>query len=415
MGGLTAARGVMPLRAGGIALAVVASATLLGVAATIWLQDPPARDLAIMATAMAATGAAGLAVAVIVQAVAERLPFGLQLAAFTTIGLAIFVANVSVAAGLMFLSSHDLELLFILLGFSLVATAGCTYLMGRHTHERVRALENAATAIAEGRMGTRVGGAGRDSLGRISAAFNDMAAALAKAERRQQELEGARRELFAAISHDLRTPLAAIRATIEALADGIVTDEATRTRYLATASAEIARLSTLIDDLFELATIDGGELRLHFELLDVGELIAEAVDAFQPQVEQKRVRLQFEPANTPPVRADPGRLGRVLYNLLQNALRHTPPDGSIVLRTSLVGPNVEVVVSDTGDGIAPEDRDRIFERFYRGEKSRSREFGGSGLGLSIARGIVQAHGGSIRVEESELGATIAFTLPVGMA
>jgi signal transduction histidine kinase len=239
-----------------------------------------------------------------------------------------------------------------------------------------------------------------------------MAAGLERSEQSRLDLESARRDLFAAISHDLRTPLAAVRATVEALADGVVTDEPTRERYLTTAVKETNRLSLLIDDLFELAMIDSGELRLHIELLRLEDLVAEAVDAFRPQVEQKRIALAFERAQTSPVRADPQRLGRVLANLLQNALRHTPPDGTIVLSTAQVDGAVQVVVQDSGDGIPLEDRENIFERFYRTEKSRSREFGGSGLGLSIARGIVQAHGGRIWVEgDAAGGARVAFTIP----
>jgi signal transduction histidine kinase len=388
-----------------------AVATAAAIVATRLLQAPPARDLAIMAATLAATAGGSIVVALLVRRFAHHLSFSAQLVVFAGVALVLATTNVAVAAGLMFLSRHDLELLFILLAFSLCAAGGPALLMGAHTGRRVTGLEAAAAAIAGGDLSARVAEPGRDALGRIAGAFNDMAGALERSEGRRREMELARRELFAAISHDLRTPLAAIRATLEALADGIVSDAETRERYLATAIAEADRLSLLIDDLFELATIDGGELRLHIELLQVEDVISEAVDAFRPQVEQKGISLAFERTRTCPVRADPQRLGRVLANLLQNALRHTPPDGTIVLKTALVEGAVKVVVSDSGEGIAETDRERVFQRFYRGEKSRSREFGGSGLGLAIARGIVQAHGGRIWVERGPGGATIAFTLP----
>ncbi len=380
--------------------------------ATVQLLSPPGKDLVVMAATLLATAALGIGTALVVRRISHRLPFAAQIVAFVVIALVLVVVNVGVAAGLMFLSSHDLRVLFVLLGFSVIATAGAALLMSRRTSQRVADVEAATRRVAAGDLSTRIYDPGTDEIGRIAHALNEMTAALEIAGRRQVENEAARRELFSAISHDLRTPLAAMRATIEALIDGVVTDDATREHYLATAASEINRASALIDDLFELATIDSGELRLHFELLNVEDLIAEAVDAFQPQVSQKGIRLQFQRNGSCAVRADAQRLGRVLYNLLQNALRHTPPDGSIVLTTQVVDGAVEVLVQDTGDGIPESDADKVFERFFRGERSRSREFGGSGLGLSIARGIVQAHGGSIRVKGSQAGAAIAFRIPV---
>ena len=166
--------------------------------------------------------------------------------------------------------------------------------------------------------------------------------------------------------------------------------------------------------LGSLGTIDSGELRLRLDHLRVEEVIAETVDAFRARVEQAGIHLSVEMrGETPPIEADGQRLSRVLYNLLQNALRHTPSDGTITLRTSTSAEGVEVAVIDTGEGIAAEDLPHVFDRFYRGEKSRSRERGGSGLGLAIARGIVEAHGGRIWAEANPGGGTIfRFTLPV---
>lgn len=411
MGSLAGSR-ASELRPLVVAGALAVAATMLATGAAAAMHSPPAGDLSVMAVSLLGTAGLGIATALVVRRISHRISFTGQIVTFVVIALALSVVNVGVAAGLMFLSRHDLEVLFVLLAFSVVATAGPAFLMGRHTGRRVSEIEGATQRVADGDLATRILDPGTDEIGRIAGAIDAMTAKLELAERRQVENEAARRELFAAISHDLRTPLAAMRATIEALIDGVVTDDATRDRYLATAAAEIRRASALIDDLFELATIDAGELRLHFELLNVEDLIAEAVDAFQPQVSQKGIRLEFERHGGCSVQADAQRLGRVLYNLLQNALRHTPPDGSIVLSTQVVDGAVEVVVRDTGEGIPANDADRVFERFYRGEKSRSREFGGSGLGLSIARGIVQAHGGSIRVQGGSTGAAIAFRIPV---
>ncbi|MGI8925016.1 MAG: sensor histidine kinase [Tepidiformaceae bacterium] len=380
-----------------------------------WLMDAPRGDLAVLGTSLLGTGLAGVAVAVAAQRWSGGLALSAQLALFATLGCTLLVANIGVAAALMFLSTHDLKLLFILSSYAMLATVGPAFLMSRGISQRIAAVQAGAERIAAGELGTRVQLRGGDEVAHLGEAFNQMANALERANRERAELEEARRDLFAAISHDLRTPLASMRAMVEAIADGVVTDEGTRGRYLQTMSAEIARLSLLIDDLFELTTIDSGELRLRLELLRIEDVVAEAVDAFRPQVERAGIRLAFEPAaQTPPVRADAQRMSRVLYNLLQNALRHTPGEGRIVLHTAATTGMVRVAISDSGEGISAVDAPHVFDRFYRGEKSRSREHGGSGLGLSIARGIVEAHGGRIWVEsQSELGrgATVAFTLP----
>ncbi len=404
------------LRAPGARVAALASigvAAAVSLVATALLLDPPPRDLAVMAATLAGTGAAGAAVAMLAPRWAGRLRLRWQLTLFYAVGLAGLVLNIAVAAGLMFLSPHDLRLVFVLCGYALVATAGPAQLMSWSVSRRFEALTEAAGRIASGDLTARVVMRGADEVAHLGGAFNAMAAALEASRQQREELEQARRDLFAAISHDLRTPLATIRVMVEAIEDGVVSDATTSERYLKTINGEIQRLSLLIDDLFELTTIDSGELRLRLELLRVEEVIAETMDALRPQVELAGIRLAFEPgAGTAPVQADPQRLSRVLYNLVQNAIRHTPSDGAIVLRTAAAPGGVEVAVSDNGEGIAREDVPFVFDRFYRGEKSRSREHGGSGLGLSIARGIVEAHGGRIWVEAGEgRGATFAFTLP----
>ena len=394
-----------------VACVLIASAG--AIVATSILLDAPAKDLVALGATLVGTGLAGLCVAVLVCRWEGRLGVRVQLAVSAAVGFALLVVNVSVAGGLMFLSPHDLRLLFVLCGYALIATNGPASLMSAGLGRRVRMLEQATRQVAEGALETRVQVAGRDEVARLGDGFNAMAVALEAAQHQREDLERARRELFIAISHDLRTPLASIRAMVEAMSDGVVTDEPTRQRYLNTTNSEVARLSLLIDDLFELTTIESGQLRLHLESLRIDALVAEAADAFQTQIERAGIHLSVElAAITAPVLGDPQRLNRVLYNLIQNAIRHTPADGTITMRAEPAGDGVRIVVSDTGDGIAPEDLPFVFERFYRGEKSRSRETGGSGLGLSIARGIVEAHGGTMHAESTAgAGASISFTLP----
>jgi signal transduction histidine kinase len=328
------------------------------------------------------------------------------------LGLALLLANVAIAAALMFISPHDMRLLLVLGGYALVAAAVPALLAGRSLGRRLGHLEQAAARIAAGDLGTSVVVDGRDDIARLADAFNTMSTALREANERRGALEASRRELFAAISHDLRTPLSSIRAMVEALSDGVVTDEATTTRYLATMNADITQLSTLIDDLFELARIDSGALQLRVESLSLDEIVIPAVEAIRPAADRARVRLHCRSPAPTVVNVDPQGLSRVLTNLLQNAIRHTPADGSVVVSASIEGPEIVVAVRDTGEGIAPGDLPKVFERFYRGEKSRSRALGGSGLGLSISRGIIEAHGGRIWIDATgAAGTTIKFSLP----
>jgi signal transduction histidine kinase len=342
-----------------------------------------------------------------------RLPLRWQLTLFSAVGLVGLVLNIGVAATLMFLNPHDFRLLLVLCGFALVATVGPAQLMARVVSGRFETLQVATSRVAHGDLAVRVPAQGADEIAELADAFNSMAGALQRAHRDRDDLERARRDLFAAISHDLRTPLAAMRVMVEAIVDGVVPDVETHDRYLASIASEIQRLSMLIDDLFELTTIDSGELRLRLETLRVEDVVAETVDAFRPQVERAGIRLAFESVpGTPAIQADPQRLSRVLYNLLQNALRHTPSDGTIILRTAPAGACVQLSVSDTGEGIASEDIPFVFERFYRSDRARARDGAGSGLGLAIARGIIEAHGGRIWIESPPgAGATVAFSLP----
>jgi signal transduction histidine kinase len=240
-----------------------------------------------------------------------------------------------------------------------------------------------------------------------------MAAQLQAADRRHRELEDLRRDLIAWVGHDLQTPLASIRAILEALADGVVDEPDMVQRYYATAQRDVRALSDLIDDLFQMAQLDAGGLQLDRSKSSLTDLISDTLESFSELAKREQVTLQGRAdEGLDPVDMDTQRIGRVLTNLVSNALRHTPPGGCVQVEARRSGPGVQVTVSDTGDGIPAADLAHIFERFYRGEKSRSRLTGGSGLGLAIARGIVRAHGGDIRAEsEAGHGARFTFTLP----
>jgi signal transduction histidine kinase len=242
-----------------------------------------------------------------------------------------------------------------------------------------------------------------------------MARALEAAAEREREMEKTRRDLIAAVSHDLRTPLASTRALIEAVADGVAEDPETEERYLSSARRELAHLSRLVDDLFELARIDAGVLQLTLEEASLHDMISDTISSFQPQAASRGVSLVGEVSGgVDPVLVNPPRLQRVLHNLLSNALRHTPVDGTIALRATPQGEEVRVEVSDTGEGIAPDDLPRVFERSFRAERSRTRRADddpGAGLGLAIAKGLIEAHGGTMDVESDPgRGSRFCFTL-----
>ena len=225
-----------------------------------------------------------------------------------------------------------------------------------------------------------------------------------------EQLFDARRELVAWASHDLRTPIASLQAMIEALEDGLATPE----DYLPALREQVRALSLLVDDLFELARIDAGVLTLELRQVHVSSFVDSALRLLEPEAFARRIELTADVEDQASVTVAPEKIERVLFNLITNALRHTPSDGSVAVHARRLDDEVLVQVTDTGEGIAPEATERMFERFWRADRARSGA--GTGLGLAIARGIVEAHGGRIWAENRvQGGAQISFTLPAGRA
>jgi signal transduction histidine kinase len=318
-----------------------------------------------------------------------------------------------VIAWQMFASQHDFMLATVLLVFSTGIAMSLGFFLSVALTDRIHLLEEAANAIAGGQLDARVLVEGHDELAQLAATFNQMAGQLQATEIKQRELNQLRRDLVAWVGHDLRTPLTSIRAILEALADGVVEDPSTAQRYLHTAQQDVVALSHLIDDLFEMSQMEAGGLRLELLSNSISDLISDTLERFSALATKQEVTLRGKvAADTDPVRFDAQRIGQVLYNLVGNALRHTPAGGLIELTARCQDGDLRVEVIDTGEGIHPEDLPHVFEQFYRGEKSRSRATGGAGLGLAIARGIIEAHGGKIGVEsEPGKGARFHFTIP----
>ena len=269
----------------------------------------------------------------------------------------------------------------------------------------LRRLAEAARAVGAQEFHERVPLAGPDEVVEVARAFNDMAEALEAAKAQQ-------RQMLADIAHELRTPLSVLQANLRAMLDGVYPMEPAE---IATLYDEARLLNRLVEDVRDLALADMGQLPLHREQVDLIALVQQTASVFGVAADAQGIRLRVDvPKNASIlVEGDPDRLAQVLRNLLSNALRHTPPGGEIRLRVVPKQEAVRVEVEDTGEGIPPEDREHVFDRFWRADTSRARQSGGTGLGLAIARSIIEAHGGRIGVEsEPEQGSTFWFELPL---
>jgi signal transduction histidine kinase len=325
-----------------------------------------------------------------------------QFAVVSTVAVVQLVAAVVLFVDQMFVSGHDAFFAVLAAVYATALTAWAVRLLGRRALDDVDAVRATLAGVGEGRRDVRTGVHGRDEIARLAADVDAMVARL-EAE------EGARRSLIAAVSHDLRTPITALRLLADAIDDEVV-DGATRREYAARIGTHVRALGALIDDLFELTRLESGDLTWTMERVRVDALLHETIEAMRPAAEAEEVTVTAElDASIAAARANPEKLQRVLFNLIQNAIRHTPPDGSVTVRAERVGGGIEIEVADTGSGIAGEHRSRVFEPFYRADGARSD--GGAGLGLAVSRAIVEAHGGTIWLEDAPVGARVRFRLP----
>jgi len=315
------------------------------------------------------------------------------------------------AAILMFVSDQDAVMICVITAFAGVVAVRAAQLLGSGVLADVDRVRLGLGAVADGRRDVRVHIAGTDELSRLAAAADAMVARLAAEETRREAAERARCDLVAAASHDLRTPIASLRLMSDAIGDNLV-DEHTRQRYHRAMQANIEALSGLIDDLFELSSLEAGEIAWSMKRVQVAELIDETLAAMKPQAQAKRVAVRAELQKPlAPTHADPEKLQRVLFNLIQNAIRHTPADGSVTVRAEDSPSGIEIEVADTGNGIDPVDQGRVFEAFYRAGRDKSRSTPGAGLGLAISRSIIEAHGGRIWLQSDGAGTQVRFVLP----
>jgi len=325
-----------------------------------------------------------------------------RLAGLVLLAVGLPLAAVLLSGIAMFHMGADLVILAVAAASSTVALGGALVLT-RTISVPLRRLRSSSAALAAGDFSVRAREGGPAEVADVAAAFNEMA-------ERLEELFDARRQLVAWASHDLRTPLAALQAMLEAVEDGIAEAD----HYLPAMREQVQTLGGLVDDLFELAQIDFGVLQLELRETPLRPLVESCLRGLEAEASLRRIELAAHVESTlPPVRVEAEKVERVLANLLANALRHTPSDGSVAVRVEHGTRELTIAVEDTGDGLSPEAARRMFERFWRGDPARSRDRGGAGLGLAIAKGLVEAHGGRIWAEQrAEGGARISFTLPL---
>ena len=329
----------------------------------------------------------------------RRLPtVRLQLLGLALVAVLLPLGAVVLSGLLMYQSGHDLKILVLAAG-SATAAFGAAPLVGRSIAMKLTGLVSASGELAAGDLSARAAAEGPAEIRELAASFNHMAVSIS-------ELFDARRELVAWASHDLRTPLANMQAMLEAIEDGLAAPD----DYLPALRDQVRALSTLVDDLFELARIDSGALTLELREAKLAGLVDDCLRGLEAEARSRQVSLESRVDEEVTALCAPEKVERVLLNLLVNALRHTPSDGSVAVRVEPEETGVRVVVEDTGDGLSQESLRRMFERFWRGDPARSAR--GAGLGLAIARGLVEAHGGRIWAENRPGGgARVSFTLP----
>ncbi len=392
---------------------------LLTVALIQLIMHPPAEDLLYLALYLSFTSLVSAVIGFLFHRLGwwrrlPRLSYALILGYILAGGLTLF--NVWVTARLMFINQHDLALGSLLLIFAGGISVVFGFFISNTITQALGNLVEGAAQLSQGDFSTRVSVNGNDEIAQLARAFNEMSARLEQAAENERALDETRRNLVAWASHDLRTPLTSLRVMMAALVDGVVDDPETISRYLRQSQNEINRMSKLLDDLFELAQLDAGFQDLDFEWISLSDLISDTLESFAARADAQEVTLEgFVDPQVDLVWATPEKLSRILDNLLSNALRYTPQDGTIHLSAKAEENATVVTVKDSGSGIVPKDLPFIFDRFYRGEKSRMRDKGESssvGLGLAIVKGLVEAHGGEISVQSKPgEGTEFQFGLP----
>lgn len=385
----------LPLRA--LAFAVALSLAIAGVVLAVYDAHGARLTLQIVGPVAVITVLAG-------EWLAWHRPGGLrrQFGLAAALGVLALAAGVALFVSLMFFSSHDALMTVLLAIYATALVLWVARRLGNRALGDLDAIRATLAAVGEGRRDVRVAPSGTDEIARLGRQVDAMIVRLDREERM-------RRELFAAISHDLRTPITSLGLLATAIDDSIV-DDAKRREYAGRMNTHVRQVAALIDDLFDLTRLEAQELEWSMERVAIHDLVRDAVEAMRPAADAGSVAVRaMANGSVACSHGNPEQLSRVLFNLIQNAIHHTPPDGSVTVRVEDRAGGIEIEVADTGAGIAAEQRDRVFEPFFRGDAARQAP--GAGLGLAISRAIVEAHGGTIWLEDAAVGTRVRFRLP----
>ena len=332
-----------------------------------------------------------------------------------SLGGALIVAQLLIATGLFvaLMTSSPQDGLFtaVVVLYTGLVGAWVARTIGQRVLGDVDQLRRGLGSVGEGSDAVMIATRGQDELALVARDVEAMSRRLAAEEHSRVRLESARKELLAAISHDVRTPITSLRLLSDALDDELV-DGAKRREYVSRIGVHVRALGSLIDDLFELSRLEAGDIRWTMERVPLEDLVLETVDAMRAQADAGSISMRAElAAGIEAARANPEQIQRVLFNLIQNAIRHTPADGSVTVRALADADGVQVEVADTGEGIPEAERERVFEAFVQGAGRSARSDSSAGLGLAISRAIVEAHGGRIWIESAHVGTSVRFSLP----
>ncbi|WP_329406210.1 HAMP domain-containing histidine kinase [Streptomyces sp. NBC_00704] len=350
--------------------------------------------------------AAGLAGAAALRGLRHR-SVSVSLAVVAAVTVAAMLAGTMLVSWAMFLSEHDLWVVTMVCSMAAVVSLVVALLLGRSVVRGSRELAEATRALGEDGSFTPPAAAPTAELAQLSRQLAATSDKLAASRERERTLEASRRELVAWISHDLRTPLAGLQAMTEALEDGMVDDPRI---YLSRIRGEVGRMSAMVADLFELSRIQAGVLALSPTRMSVYDLVGDAIAGVDALAREHGVRLVGHGVDAVPVEVDGREMSRVLANLLVNAIRRTPADGTVAVAAHREADRVVLSVTDGCGGIAPEDLPRVFDTGWRGTDARTPP-AGAGLGLAIVRGIVEAHQGRAAVCNVPGGCRFEVHLP----
>ncbi|MET7886124.1 HAMP domain-containing sensor histidine kinase [Streptomyces avermitilis] len=355
----------------------------------------------------AAAGLCGAGVLVLIR----RRSLTVSLAVVSAVAVTAMLAGTLAVAWAMFLSAHDLTVVTTVVAMAAVVSLATALLLGRWVVARSRELALAARSFGDGGDFAAPDGPATAELDALARELAATSARLAESRDRERALESSRRELVAWISHDLRTPLAGLRAMSEALEDGVAADPE---RYLRQIRTEVERLNDMVGDLFELSRIHAGTLALSPSRISLYDLVGDALAGADPLARELGVRLVGDRVEPVPVEVDGKEMSRVLGNLLINAIRRTPADGTVAIAAERSSAGVVLSVTDGCGGIPEEDLPRVFDTGWRGTHARTPP-AGAGLGLAIVRGIVEAHQGQAAVRNIPGGCRFEVTLPTARA